>query len=161
MIYYLLTTDKEAEIFHRLSRKKVPKGQIQVIGEGAEELREFTADDVLVHIGYASGYKVDVGRVVEPVYVVDAWTREVIRTDTIFPVEHRICFTTDRFVDMPVTDYASICDMELFKIMLAKHKRVHALKIVSDNLDEEDRKVFEDEEAWKEAIRLIGEFVRE
>lgn len=156
MIYYLVTTDRDAEVFQRLSEGKVPEGKIEVIGEGAAELRRYKEEDVLVHIGYARGFKIDSGRIVEPVYVVDMQTREVIRADAIFPIEHRICFTADEEMDAPESDYAVVCDKELFKIMSTKHKRAHALKIVKGDSDGSEY-----EEQWKEAIRLIGKFVRE
>lgn len=161
MIYYVLPTEKEAGNFRLMSQGKIPKGRVESVGYKGFDEHKFTEQDVVVCIGYASGYKVEVGALVEPVYAIDAWTREVIRMDTIFPLEHRMCYTSGEKVDVPSEDFASIYDTELFGIAVRPHKRIHAIKIIRDNIGGGERKEFKESDQWKKAIELIGRYVIE
>jgi len=158
MICYLLATEQEAEIFRKLSKGKVPRGEIEVIDD--TDVKKH-ADDVVVHIGYADGYDVAAGTLVEPVYVIDAQTQEVVRTDTVFPTEHRICFSSERAVKAPMVDFPAVYDAGLFKIAESQHKRIHAIKIIKGNIGKKAQKEFNCEEAWMGAVNLISRYVKE
>ena len=162
MIHYLFAMEREADSFKKHCEGIAPDGSIDVIGIGAEDMPWYKEDDVLVNIGYCGGYKIPKGTIVEPVYVMNAWTRDVIRMKTMtyanvtpFPVEHRFCFTSEEFVTEPMTDCPSIYDMELFKIAEEHKGDVYALKIVSDNLNEEECENYNEEESWKRVAVLL------
>ena len=57
----------------------------------------------------------------------------------------------------PCSINPSVYDMELRKIAALPHKKLYALKIVSDNLDEADCEAFEDVAAWEKIRRLLRE----
>lgn len=167
MIRYLLAMPREAEMFKRFACM-VPDGSIEVIGIGAPDMGEFSKDDIIVNIGYAGGYKVSVGTLVEPkdAIAVDMVSERVPRfygigtVNRLFPLPHYTCFSSDTFVEKPAVECAAIYDMELFKIAKTPHKRLYAIKIVSDNLCESDCEDFNDEDAWKKAASLIADHLK-
>lgn len=160
MIHYVFAMQREADLFWRLANSKVPEGVTDVIGINAVDRKIYSEDDVLMNLGYAGGYKVKVGSIIEPQFVAEAYTHDIKRIDSIFPVEHRLCFTSDAFVSTPMTDFAVIYDMELYKIAEKPYKRLHSLKIVSDNLDESDCEKFNETEPWNRVIDLIAEYLK-
>lgn len=167
MIRYLLAMPREAEMFMKFA-DKVPKGFVEVIGINAVNMGEYGKDDILVNVGYAGGYKVPVGELVEPVSVISASKEPgkaprfsgIEFTDRLFPLPHYTCFTCNEFVEEPVYEGAAIYDMELFKIAQRPHKRLYAIKIVSDNLCESDCEKFDDEGAWEKAAEYIAARLR-
>ncbi len=156
MIHYVFAMQREADQFWRLAEGKVPKGETDIIGINAVDMKTFDADAILMNVGYAGGYKVKVGSIIEPLYAVNAHTRDIKQIDALFPVERKLCFTSDTFVTAPMTDRAVIYDMELFKIAEKPHKKLHSLKIVSDNLDETDCEQFNEADPWNRVIDLIA-----
>ena len=156
MIHYVFAMQREADLFWRLAEGKVPKGETDVIGINAVNLKPYDDDDILMNVGYVGGYKVRVGSIIEPLYAVNAYTRDIKRIDALFHVERKLCFTSDAFVTAPMTDYPVIYDMELFKIAQKPYGRLHSLKIVSDNLDEAVCEKFNEADPWNRAIDLIA-----
>ena len=155
MSRYVFGTHEEAQSFYKVAKGKIAKGKIEVVGRGAEDLKWHSEDDVLVNIGYCSANKVMPGTIVEPSYVANARTREIIRIVPVFPVENRMCISSEEFITEPLVEYSAVYDMELFKIAANHFGKVHALKIVSDNLNEKERAKFNGEEQWAKVVELI------
>jgi hypothetical protein len=160
MIHYVFAMQREADLFWRLAEGKVPKGETDVIGINAVDKKTYDDDAILMNVGYAGGYKVKVGSIIEPLYAVNAYTRDIKRIDSLFHVERKLCFTSDAFVTAPMVDYSVIYDMELFKIAEKPYKKLYSLKIVSDNLDETDCEKFNEADPWNRAIDLIAEYLK-
>ena len=152
VIRYIFSNYDEAAEFYEVASGKIPEGRIEVFGES-----QYSDEDTIVHIGYCSGYKTKVGSLVEPVYVVDAWTMEIVRTNPIFPIEHRFCFSRDEAVDTPMTDCPAIYDKELFRIAEKPHKRIHAIKIVRERFDGNEKSR---EEPWVMVTELLSRYLR-
>ena len=146
MIRILVAMEREAEALG------LP---CEIIGIGAEKLPETSRDDILVNVGYCGGYGIPVGSVIEPLFAGDAETEEVDDLEHYFPCETRPCFSSETFVAAPLSHCPAIYDMELFKINKLPHKRLYALKIVSDNLDEKDCGTFNDAAAWDRVRELL------
>ena len=167
MIRYLFAMPREAEMFKRFA-DKIPEGSIEVIGINAVDMGEYSKDDILVNVGYAGGYKVPVGELVEPVSVIAVNTEDgkaprfygIEFTDRLFPLPHYTCFTCETFVEKPVYEGASIYDMELFKIAQKPHKRLYAIKIVSDSLCESECERYNGEGAWDVVAELLAKHLR-
>ena len=156
MIHYLIAMPREAEMFNKYS-DGIPDGQVDIIGIGAVDLDEskYTDEDILVNIGYAGGYKIPVGNLIEPAYAMDVKTWKAEPIDRVFFIERRMCLTSDRFIEEPMSETPHLYDMELFKIARLPHKRIHAIKIISDNLNERDCEEFDGESSWKRAMSFI------
>lgn len=156
MIHYLLAMPREAEMFEKYS-KGIPKGQIDIIGIGATNLdaSKYSEEDILVNIGYAGGYKIPIGHLIEPAYAMYIKTWQALPIDRVFYIERRMCLTSDEFVKEPMSETPHLYDMELYKIATIPHKRVHAIKIISDNLDERDCEEFNSEDAWERAMSFV------
>lgn len=147
MIRFLVAMEREAEALG------IP---CEIIGIGATNLPATSEDDVLVNVGYCGGYKVPVGRVVEPRFTENAGTGEVKDLIPHFPCETHPCITADAFVTKPVYEAPAVYDMELWKIAALPHKALYCLKIVSDNLNESDCESFNSEKAWERVRELLG-----
>lgn len=147
MIKYLFAMEREANMID------VPNKYI--IGINGTSMPQTTKDDILVNLGYCGAYKVDVGTIVEPNVVFDIKTRKKKHINKKFGVERIRCYTSDEFVTNPIANFKSIYDMELYKIVQLPHKKVYALKIVSDNLNEKDCESFNDKECWDKVKELI------
>lgn len=160
MIRYLIAMPREAEIFEKVS-KMCPAGSVEIIGIGAVDMRPTDEDDVVVNIGYAGGYRVPVGALVEPIIAVDGKKQTAIGINPLFPVERRVCFTCDEFVTEPLAKYRAIYDMELYKIARMPHKKLYSIKIVSDSLNERACESFNLEDPWRVAAGYIAEYVKE
>ena len=156
MIRYLIAMPREAEMFKKYSNG-LPKGEVDVIGIGAIAIEEgkYTEDDILINIGYAGGHKIPVGTLIEPSFAIDAKTWDAAKIDHMFPLDHRLCLTSDTFVDEPIFEGPSLYDMELFKIAGLPHKELYSIKIISDNLSEKDCEEFNSVECWKTAIGIL------
>ena len=135
MVRYLIAMPREAEMFKKYS-DGIPDGQIDIIGIGAENVdaAKYTEDDILVNIGYAGGYKIPVGNLIEPAYAMDIKTWKALPIDRVFYIERRMCLTSSTFVEHPMSEVPHLYDMELFKIAKLPHKRVHSIKIISDHM---------------------------
>ena len=157
MIRYLVGTQKEADIFMKVY-SECPKGSIEVVGVRGEYLGNTEEDDILVDIGYAAGYRVPVGAIVEPTCAMDVEKHEAIRIDTIFPVERRVCFSG--YTKEHFGKYRAIFDGRLFKVAHKPHKRIYSIKIVSQDMDGYwDGDVHEG--AWKVIAGYLGEYLKE
>ena len=128
-----------------------------IIGINGTSMPQTTKDDILVNLGYCGAYKVDVGTIVEPSVVFDIKTRKKKHINKKFGVERIRCYTSDEFVTKPIANFESIYDMELYKIVQLPHKKVYSLKIVSDNLNEQDCENFNDSECWNKIKELLKE----
>ena len=53
-----------------------------------------------------------------------------------------------------------IYDMELFKLTKIPHKRLYAVKIVSDNLNEKDCENFDETIAWATAREIVRKIIK-
>lgn len=160
MIRYLIALEKELELFKKHSGE-LPEGRIDLIGIRAADIpTDITDDDVVVNVGFAGGYKIPIGTVVAPRYVFDAETMRLKRMDSAFPIEGRICLTANRFVSKPYSDSASVYDMELYKIAEAPHKKLYALKIVSEILNEYTSVDYDDPKPWEKVGELIRNHVK-
>ena len=160
MIRYLIAMSREAEMFKKYS--DVSEEQIDVIGINAADFDadKYTENDILVNIGYAGGYKIPVGTLIEPSFALDILTWEAVRIDAVFPIDHRICLTSNTFIEEPLCDGPSIYDMELFKIAQVPHDKLYSIKIVSDNLSEKDCEEINGKAAWAMAAEYIKKYVK-
>lgn len=159
MIKYLIAMEREAEKFRKII---VPDGELYIIGIGAINLPETTNKDILVNIGYAGGYKVSKGTVVEPGYVIDAETREKRKLTRYFGINSAVCFTSDLYLTSPLTFLRpSIYDMELYKIASIPHNKLFSLKIVSDSQNEAECEAYNDDKPWWEVERLLKRLIKE
>ena len=146
MIRILVAMEREAEALG------IP---CEIIGIGAVDLPETSWDDLLVNVGYCGGYKVPVGKIIEPLITENGNTGEVGDLTPHFPCETYPCITTDSFVTEPLYEAPAIYDMELWKVAGLPHKKLYCLKIVSDNLNEADCECFNDENAWEQVRTLL------
>ena len=130
--------------------------KVEIVGIGCTDLPETTEDDIIVNVGYAGGYNVPVGRIIEPLYVCNYGSDELDPIDHIFPGCGRYrCYTANEFVTIPCTTTAAIYDMELAKLAKLPHKKLYALKIVSDSLNEKECEAFNSDECWAEVAELL------
>lgn len=152
MIYFLFAMQREADMID------VPNKY--VIGINGTDMPNTTDNDIIVNLGYCGAYKIPVGTIVEPSVVFDVKTRRSHKIDKKFKCHKSRCYTSDEFVTKPIVNYESIYDMELFKISQLPHKKLYSLKIVSDNLNEQDCENFNDKESW-DKVKSILEAVYE
>lgn len=155
MIYFLFAMQREADMLDLPNK--------YVVGIGATELPKTTADDVLVNIGYCGGHGIKVGTIIEPYFAVDVRSvdnanpfRSAI-VDRGFDLPGCICFTAEEFVEESPVAFPCIFDMELLKIAKLPHRKLYALKIVSDNLCEKDCEEYNDPQVWDEIKKLLKE----
>lgn len=160
MIRYIFGTEEEADSFFKAAKGDMTIGRIEVVGAGAEDLKWHSEQDVLVNIGYCCAYKVIPGMIIEPSYVMNAKTREIIRITPVFPVENRICITSLEPVKDPIVDYASIYDMELFRIASSHFGVVHSLKIVNGSIEDGETKNINKEEQWAKVVELVRQCLK-
>lgn len=153
MVYYLFAMPREAEHIN-IDNKFI-------IGINATNVPETTDDDIIINIGYCGAYKVPVGTIVEPSVVCCAKSGAVAKVDKIFEYKDIKCFTADDFVTSPIVDDESIYDMELFKLTQLPHKRIYSLKIVSDNLNEQDCEQYNDVDAWEKIRKILENYKNE
>ena len=149
MIKFLFAMEREADMID------VPNKYI--IGINGENMPITTKDDILVNLGYCGAYDIKVGTIVEPNYVFDIKTRKRRVLNHTFNTKRARCYTSDKFVTKPMVKFESIYDMELFKIMQLPHKKVYSLKIVSDNLNEQDCENFNDKQCWDKVKELLNQ----
>ena len=156
MVRYLIAMEREAERF--VDAMGYDPG-VEIIGIGAREAGWYSKDDVLVNLGYAGGYKIKVGTLIEPSFAMDIHTGDLARINPIFPLESRICLTSDVFVEAPLYGWPTLYDMELFTLATIPHKQIYSIKIVSDNLCEKACEAFDGDYAWKKVAELVKEFI--
>ena len=147
MIKYIFAMPREAE--------QLDLDNKFVVGINAVDMIDTTDEDTIVNIGYCGAYDVPVGTIVEPSVVYDAETKDVLKIDTIFNCEDIECYTANEFVTEPLVNGRSIYDMELYKLAKYPHKRIYALKIVSDNLNESDCEQYNDKKAWEKIKNIL------
>jgi hypothetical protein len=149
MIKFLFAMEREADMID------VPNKYI--IGINATNMPTTTKDDILVNLGYCGAYDVQVGSIIEPNVVFDIKTRKKKHINKQFNVERVKCYTSDEFVTEPIAQFKTVYDMELYKIAKLPHKKLYSLKIVSDNLNEQDCENFNDKECWDKIKELLIE----
>ena len=150
MIYYIFAMPREAENV-RIENKVI-------VGINATDPPQTTANDTIVNIGYCGAYGIPVGTIIEPSEVYDIESGKTAKIDKIFGCEDVTCFTSNEFVTEPIVNRKSIYDMELYKLAQLPHKRIHALKIVSDNLNEEDCVQYNDQAAWAKIQQILEKY---
>lgn len=151
MVYYLFAMPREAE--------QIDVENKFVIGINAVEPPKTTIDDVIVNIGYCGATAdIPVGTIVEPSEAYDSKTRNKAKIDKLFGCEDIKCFTADEFVTEPIEESRNIYDMELYKLTKLPHRKIYALKIVSDNLNESDCEQYNDQEAWAKIKNILEKF---
>ena len=151
MIYYLFAMPREAEQLD--IENKV------IVGINAVDVPVLTEDDIIVNIGYCGATAdIPVGTIVEPSEVYDAKTGDKVKIDKLFGCEDIKCFTADEFVTEPIEENRNIYDMELYKLAKLPHKKIYTLKIVSDNLNEDDCEQYNDQEAWAKIKNILEKF---
>jgi hypothetical protein len=154
MVYYLFAMPREAE--------QIEVENKYIVGINAVDLPDITAEDTIVNIGYCGATRdISVGTIVEPSIVYSAITGESAKIDKIFGCEDIKCFTADDFVTEPIEENKNIYDMELYKLTKLPHKKIYALKIVSDNLNESDCEQYNDQEAWAKIKNILEKFKNE
>ena len=114
---------------------------VDMIGIGGEDIPSTDFNDIIVNVGYAGGYRVPIGRVVEPTFFHD--------------VDRYRCYTSHEFVTKPCTPMPSIYDMELNKLLKIPHKKLFSLKIVSDRLNEHECEMFDSDESWGRVVKIL------
>ena len=149
MVKYLFAMQREADMID------VPNKFI--IGINGTEMPQTTKDDIIVNLGYCGAYDISVGTIVEPNVVFDLQTRKKKNINKKFGIDRVRCYTSNEFVTKPVVNFKSIYDMELFKISQLPHKKIYSLKIVSDNLNEQECENFNDNKCWDKVKGLLYE----
>lgn len=119
-----------------------------VMGIGAENLPSIHPDDIIINIGFCGANGIKLGTIIEPFETVDLQSGERIPLKPHFDCLHTPCYTAEDFVSNPLFEAGSVCDMELFKIAQIPCKELYVLKIVSDNLNEEECESFSEKEPW-------------
>ena len=151
MVYYLFAMPREAE--------QIEVDNKYIVGINAINLPTITSEDTIVNIGYCGATRdIRVGTIVEPSVVYNANTRDSAKIDKIFGCEDIKCFTADEFVTEPIEENKNVYDMELYKLAKLPHKKIYALKIVSDNLNEADCEQYNDQEAWTKIKDILEKF---
>lgn len=154
MVYYLFAMPREAEQLD--VENKV------IVGINAVDVPVLTEDDIIVNIGYCGATAdIPVGTIVEPSEAYDANTRDKVKIDKLFGCEDIKCFTANEFVTEPIEECKNIYDMELYKLAKLPHKKIYTLKIVSDNLNENDCEQYNDQEAWAKIKDILERFKNE
>ena len=155
MVYYLFAMQREADMLDIENKF--------IVGINAVTLPATTADDTIVNIGYCGATAdIPVGTIVEPSVAYDAASGDMVNVDKLFGCEDVKCFTADQFVTEPIEECRNVYDMELYK--LAKqlpHKKFYTLKIVSDNLNENDCEQYNDEAAWTKLKDILEKYKNE
>lgn len=149
MVKYLFAMQREADMID------VPDKY--VIGINGSDMPETTNEDLIINLGYCGAYKIPVGTIIEPTIVFNVNTRKKHKIDSKFNCYKSRCYTSDEFVARPIVNFESIYDMELYKISQQPHKKLYSLKIVSDNLNEQDCENFNDKECWNKIKELLKE----
>jgi len=143
--------DKSAKIHILVAMKREAEYlglPCSVIGIGAESLPNINPNDVIVNIGFCGANGIKPGTIIEPSEAVSLETGERIPLNQNFDCLHTPCYTAESFVDKPLFETGCICDMELFKIARIPCRKLYVLKIVSDNLNEEECESFCGKERW-------------
>ena len=158
MIRLFIAMEREAKMLvPRIKDTLIQK--VDIIGIGGTDIPDTEPDDIIINVGYAGGYRVPVGRVVEPTFslVYGEGTGEII--DHVFhDVERFRCYTADDFVTKPCTTLPSIYDMELNRLLDIPHEKLFSLKIVSDKLNEKECEMFDGDEAWGRVVKLLKQY---
>lgn len=149
MVKYLFAMQREADMID------VPNKYI--IGINGTEMPETTKEDIIINLGYCGAYKIPVGTIIEPSTVFATNSRKKAQINHIFDAKRVRCYTSDEFVTKPIVNFESIYDMELYKIAQLPHKKLYSLKIVSDNLNEQDCENFNNQECWNKIKELLKE----
>lgn len=155
MVYYLFAMQREAD--------QVDIENKFIVGINAVDLPTTTENDTIVNIGYCGATAdIPVGTIVEPSAAYEAISGDRVCIDRLFGCEDIKCFTANQFVTEPIEECRNIYDMELYK--LAKqlpHKKFYALKIVSDNLNENDCEQYNDQAAWAKIKDILEKYKNE
>lgn len=158
----ILTENKNAQII------VIGEGRSNVLRNISEKLKDGTIcpEDNIINIGYvgANGYKKsDVVHVKNVKHLFPSKTiyEPVLTLKTIntsYPIVH--CYTADNFVNKEDIDIKDSCiiDMELYYIALM-FPNVISFKIVSDELNYEDYKEANFEDAWEKARKIIKDIL--
>lgn len=149
MVKYLFAMQREADMID------VPNKYI--IGINGTEMPETTKDDIIVNLGYCGAYNISVEEIIEPSVVFATESRKKRNLGHIFNTKRVRCYTSNEFVTKPIVNFESIYDMELYKIAELQYKKLYSLKIVSDNLNEQDCENFNDKECWDKIKELLKE----
>ena len=155
MLLYLTESEEEAKILRHFKRN-MPDGQIKTIGTHAENLSGITDDDVLINIGYATGFNVPAGTLIEPSLVYDYEKDEIARIEPLFLTERRICVTCETFPKEPAFQFPCIYDTSLFNILNVRCKAIHAIKIVNRRYGKTSPEKADLEYAWRQAVTQIA-----
>lgn len=154
MVYYLFAMPREAEMIEVENKF--------IVGINAIELPETTEDDIIVNIGYCGATAdIPVGTIVEPSVAYDAISGDKAEIDKIFGCRDIKCFTANEFVTEPIEECNNVYDMELYKLTKLPHKKIYALKIVSDNLNENDCEQYNDAAAWAKIKDILETYKHE
>lgn len=154
MVYYVFAMQREAD--------QIDIDNKLIVGINAVTPPQTTENDIIVNIGYCGATAdIPVGTIVEPSEAYDAKTRDKVIIDKLFGCEDIKCFTADEFVTKPIEANRNIYDMELYKLAKLPHKKIYALKIVSDNLNENDCEQYNDQAAWAKIKEILEKFKNE
>ena len=154
MIYYLFAMPREAE--------QVDIENKIIVGINAVDLPETTDNDIIVNIGYCGATAdIPVGTIVEPSIAYEVASGKSVKIDKIFGCEDIKCFTANEFVTEPIEECKNIYDMELYKLAQLPHRKIYSLKIVSDNLNENDCEQYNDQAAWAKIKNILENYKNE
>lgn len=159
MIHLVIAMDREADMLIPRIRGTLID-QVHVVGIGCADFTpETSEDDIIVNVGYAGGYRVPIGRVIEPTFALRYGTGEGEMIDHLFSeCERYRCYTADEFVTQPCSTLPAIYDMELARLEALPHKKLFALKIVSDKLNEKECEMFDSVESWGRVVKLLKQY---
>ena len=159
MIRLVIAMEREADmLIPRIGRTLINHSDVVGIG-CCDFLPDTSPEDIIVNVGYAGGYRVPIGRVVEPSFALDYGSGEGILIDHMFSdVERYRCYTATEFVTRPCATLPAVYDMELAKLTKLPHSKLFSLKIVSDRLNEKECEAFDSDESWGMVVKLLKRY---
>ena len=155
------------KIFCAMPREKKSLGMVKtdVIGIGATKVPVTTDNDIIINVGLCGANSLPVGSVVVPFDVLKPINDYEFESGalTLYEFADNVtCITAKDFVTEPIIKADNVIyDMELFKLTKIPHKRLYAVKIVSDNLNEKDCENFDEAIAWATAREIVRKIIKE
>ena len=153
-IWFVFAMQREAD---KLNIKETDDVKKFVVGISCTDaLPETSDDDIIINIGYAGSNNLAVGSIVEPSKVIKLDTGECEKVDNVFDCPTYPCYTSNDFVTETDIVESCIFEMELFMLTKLKCKSLHAIKIVSDNLNLHDCEAYNDDIAWAKVKDIVN-----
>lgn len=112
----------------------------------------------IVCINNSYGYHFDLTPFGDPIYYAPF---SPYKLDTINTIKNIDCYTSDGFVlNTNITD-ACVFDMELNAIVLFPHKKIYAIKVVSDTLNKDLYNEFDYDKSLNNCIKYVDKIIKD